>query len=92
MTLNDQMGGFVHDGPDPSVGIFSDYWYHETCKAIPDDAEVPESILETVSARSIGDGMNHVLAISYLLTCPACDAQWAWIENESDPIYTDGET
>lgn len=83
-----EYGGFARTRGDEAVGIFGEDWWHDDCPNVPLDGAVPDAIKEMVSCRSIGSGMNHVLACSYVLTCPACDAQWAWIENECDPIYT----
>lgn len=68
--------GWFYDPSDPSVGIFTDAWYHDCV----DGNDVDVKVIVTVHTGQLGE-----LRTYYLLTCLACVSQTIVFDHDWDP-------
>lgn len=87
MTLE----GWGYEGPDPSAGIFGEYYWHDACP-VPGKSEDWEAELHENVGTFLGNGVNRYRMVTAWLTCRDCggsSAPWSYREwdPEDDPIY-----
>lgn len=83
--------GWVFEPADPSVGIMASGCWHEDCPKWPADGNQQEAEETREYLPAIGEGANRFTPSRITLRCPACGAEYSWIENEWDPDITEDE-
>jgi hypothetical protein len=84
------MDGWIYEGPDTSVGIFGESWFHADCPNEPtgfDGEGLPECEVDTSLVGGVGAGMDHESRWAYRVHCLDCGRAIRWVESEWDPIY-----
>lgn len=80
----DRMDGWTYEGPDPSVGLFGEGWYHDSCPAGNDaDSEVDADVTDL--ATVVTDVRNGTVTTFHMLTCLDCGQQRIITTTDYDP-------
>lgn len=79
--------GWGHEGPDPSVGIFGDFYWHDACTTSNDMESTEADYTDKITSYN-GEGYNRFADVTATMTCRACGATYSWTFNEWTPDYS----